>query len=160
MSGQKSARLVFFIACISDLLSSSGQSAPKKSPTVGVVTDQVEFENGGCQLLPSSDHSDPFNSERFVFMSDFNGRAVMNINGHDILFNLVRSTDTRKQPRKGDRSQYWYSAGSISVEVDYTVTGVCPPDDESCEVSDYRATIRITAASARRSITAHGLCGV
>ena len=84
----------------------------------------------------------------------------MNLNGHDTLFNFVRTTDTQKQPRNGDRSQYWYSSGSISVEVDYAVTGVCPPDDESCEVFYYRAMIRITAASTRRSILAHGLCGV
>lgn len=126
----------------------------------GVVADQGDFHDGGCELLLSSDSSDPYRSERYVFMSDFNGRAVMNINGHDTRFTLVRSTESRKQPRKGDRSSYWYASGSIKVEVDYTVTGVCPPDDESCEVFYYRAMIHVTSGPLRKSIVAHGLCGV
>ena len=69
---------------------------------------------------------DPYSSNRYVFMSDFENRAVMNINGQDTRLTLVRSTDTNREPRKGDRTKYWYSSGSIAVEIDYTVTGACP----------------------------------
>lgn len=86
-SGQKSLRFVVLAACISGLSLPVAQSAPKKALAVGVVADRVEFKNGGCELLLSSDPSDPFGSERYVFMSDFNGRAVMNI----VMFGEKRS---------------------------------------------------------------------
>jgi hypothetical protein len=125
--------------------------------TVGVVKDHRDFEEGGCELLLTPDFD---KSARYVFMSDLDGRAVMNINGHDKRFRLVRSTESNVEPRKRDRSRYWYASGSITVEVDYTVTGVCPPNDESCEVTYYRAVIYVTSGPLKRSIAAYGLCGV
>jgi hypothetical protein len=148
--------LVALAVCLSGLSLPGSQGASKRTLTVGVVADQEEFHESGCELLLSPDS---YSSERYVFMSHFNGQAVMNIDGHDLRFKLVRSTDSQKEPRKGDRSRYWYASGSITVEVDYTVTGICPPDDESCEVIYYRAIIHISSGPLKKSIVAHGLCG-
>jgi hypothetical protein len=154
------ATFLLVALCLSGLPLTVSQGAPKNALTLGVVANQEDFHDGGCELLSSSDSSDPYSSERYIFMSDFNGRAAMNINGHDTRFTLVRSTESRKQPKKGDRSTYWYASGPTTVEVDYTVTGVCPPDDESCEVFYYRAMIHVTSGVLRKSVAAHGLCGV
>ena len=120
---------------------------------------QVEFHDGGCELLSASDEPAGYHADRYIFMSDFNGRAVMNINGRDLRLALVRSMDSRKQPKIGDRSRYWYSSGATSVQVDYTVIGACPPDDESCEVFYYNAVIRVRTGSLTKTVSARGLCG-
>jgi hypothetical protein len=110
---------VLFALCLSDFSLTVSQGAPKNALALGVVVNQGGFHDGGCELLLSSDSSDPYSSERYIFLSDFNGRAAMNINGHDTQFTLVRSTESRKQPKKGDRSRYWYASGPTTVEVDY-----------------------------------------
>jgi hypothetical protein len=103
---------------------------------VGIVKDGHEFHEGGCELLLPTDSE---RTERYVFLSDFDGRAVMNINGHDTRLMLVRSNPSDQPSKKGDRSSSWYKAGDLEVRVDYTVTGLCPPKDESCEVVRYAA---------------------
>jgi hypothetical protein len=123
---------------------------------VGIVKDGHEFHEGGCELLLPTDSD---RSERYVFLSDFDGRAVMNINGHDIRLTLIRSNASDQPSKKGDRSSYWYKAGELEVRVDYTVSGLCPPKDESCEVVRYTAVIQVTRQSARQAVPAHGICG-
>jgi hypothetical protein len=156
---QRPARLVPFLVFFLALLPITLRAAAKTVITVGVVTDQEDFHDGGCELLSASDHSDAYRSERYIFMSNFNGQAVMNINGHDLRLTLVRSIDPRKEPKIGDRSRYWYASGLISVQLDYTVTGSCARDDESCEVFYYNAVIRVLSGSITKTAFAHGLCG-
>jgi hypothetical protein len=157
---RRMARSVLFGLCLSGLSLTVSRGASKNALTLGVVVNQEDFQDGGCALLLSSDSADAFSSERYIFMSDYNGRAAMNINGHDTKLTLLRTTESRTQPKKGDRSTYWYASGPTTVEVDYTVTGVCPPDDESCEVSYFHAMIHVTSGSLGKSVAAHGLCGV
>ena len=139
---------------------SASMDASKSGLTIGLVADQQDFHDGGCELALSSSHSDAIPSEKFIFLSDFNGRAVMNINSRDIRLALVRSTMSKEAEKVGDHSKFWYTAaGGISVEVDYTVTAVCPPADESCEVSHYNALLLVRSGSGAKTISAHGLCG-
>jgi hypothetical protein len=133
--------------------------AASDGPAVGVVANQDDFHDGGCELVLSSDRSDRYGTDRYIFMSDFNGRAVMNLDGHDIRLMLVRSTESRKQPKIGRHTRFWYSSGLISVEIDYTLTGVCRPDDESCEVFYYNAVIRVQSGLFAKTVRAKGLCG-
>jgi hypothetical protein len=138
-----------------------GQPAPSRSGTrgaltVGIVKDGSRFHEGGCELLLPTD---TYRSERYVFLSDFDGRAVMNINGHDTKLTLVRSKEPEGEPTKGDRSSYWYSAGAVEVRVDYVVSDVCPPDDESCEVVYYTATIHVASRASKQVVAVYGLCG-
>jgi hypothetical protein len=123
---------------------------------VGIVKDGHEFHEGGCELLLPTDSD---RSERYVFLSDFDGRAVMNINGRDTRLTLVRSNASDQPSKKGDRSSYWYKAGDLEVRVDYTVSGLCPPKDESCEAVRYTAVIQVTRQSMRQAVPAHGICG-
>ena len=154
----KSSTLSAVVLCLFALSVQFSQAAPHNKLTLGVVANQEDFHDGGCQLLASSDSS--FRLERYIFMSDFDGHAVMNIDGHDIQLALVRSEEDRTQTKKGDRSKFWYASGPINVEVDYTVTSECPPDNESCEVFGYRAIIHVVSRSKKRSVAAHGICGV
>lgn len=131
--------------------------APKSALTVGPVIDQDDFLGGRCEVVSAEPD---FGSQRYIFISDLKGRAVMNINGRDTQLKLVRSTKSRKPPRKGDRSTYWYASEAIVVRVDYTFDGACPPDVDTCEIFGYyRATIQVTAGSLKKSIAGPGLCG-
>lgn len=125
---------------------------------VAVVRDTTAFDGiAGCSLWL---HSEPeYSVKRYVFLSDDDGHAVMNINGRDIKLNLVRMYEPKRLLRKGTRSTYRYSAPGINVLLNYVVTGACAPDDESCEVIPYDAAITITATSSKQNLRAHGICG-
>jgi hypothetical protein len=96
---------------------------------------------------------------RDVFRSDFDGRAVINLNGRDTLLKLVSSTTPKRESKKGDRSIARYRGEGVEVIVHYLITGLCAPDDEKCEVIDYEAVMEVSTPSGRRSVMAHGICG-
>lgn len=83
----------------------------------------------------------------------------MNIGGRDTALALVESSGAKRESKKGDRSTYHYRGEGVDVVVKYVVTGVCAPDDESCEVTNYDALITVATRSAKRTIRAHGICG-
>jgi hypothetical protein len=66
----------------------SGRGNGSTGLMVGVVRDRKAFEEGGRELLFPSDS---YRSERYIFLSDFEGRALMNINGRDTPLTLVGS---------------------------------------------------------------------
>jgi hypothetical protein len=96
---------------------------------------------------------------KYVFASDYQEHAAMNIDGCDVMLKLVNSQELKSGFNVGDHSSVRYHGDTFDVEVIYTVTGVCKPDDEQCEVTDYNATITVTSGSAHRSLAAHGICG-
>jgi hypothetical protein len=123
---------------------------------VGIIKDRSGFDEGGCELLLPRDS---YTSERYVFLSDLQGRAVMNLGGLDIRLTLARPEESGSTPPKGDLSRHWYRGKNLQVRVDYTVSGLCPPDDESCEVIYYDAEIHLVSGRSQWTLAAHGLCG-
>lgn len=96
---------------------------------------------------------------KYILMSDYEEHAAMNINGRDVKLKLVNSQELKRGFKVGDHSSFRYRGDDFDVEVVYTVTGVCKPNDEKCEVDDYKATITVTSGSAKQSVTARGICG-
>ena len=97
---------------------------------------------------------------KYVFASDYQEHAAMNIDGRDVKLKLVNSQELKLGFKVGDHSTFRYhGADSYDVEVIYTVTGVCKPDDEKCEVTEFNAVITVTSGSASCSLPAHGICG-
>lgn len=96
---------------------------------------------------------------RYIFLADFGTRAIININRRDVELTLIKSQDDHREPKIGDRSVYRYRGKGIEVTVKYVVTGVCAPENESCEVTHYDATITTVTPSAKRTIRAHANCG-
>ena len=60
---------------------------------------------------------------------------------------------------EGDRSWETYVAGDVKARIDWTVTLVCDPKDESCELTYYKAALTITRKTQRAIVKAVGLCG-
>jgi hypothetical protein len=124
---------------------------------IGVVRNRDSFDEAGCSLQISADYKK--HNERYIFLSDYEDNAVMNIDGKDTNLKLVRRREPKGDPKKGDRSTWNYSAKGTTVRVDFLVTGVCDPNDESCEVTYYDATIAVTRGNDKQVVKANGLCG-
>ncbi len=126
-------------------------------PTVGFIHDPEAFDGAGCSLWLLTDNT--YSARRSIFVSDFDGNAAVNINRRDWALRLVTSEEPKGAPRKGDHSTFRYHSGGIEVIIKYIVTGTCAPNDESCEVTYYNATVVIRAPTGARVLSAHGLCG-
>jgi hypothetical protein len=124
---------------------------------VGIVRDPAAFDGPGCSLQLPADYKRQ--NERYVFLSDYEDNAVININGKDIKLKHVSHREPEGDPKKGDRSTWNYAGKGTTVRVDFVATGVCDPNDESCEVTYYDATITVTQGKAKRVTKVTGLCG-
>lgn len=105
----------------------------------------------------------PRNERYYLFFSpveDAEKTAWMNIEGRDVKLTLVRKMDPKGRPRVGSRSTRRYVADDISVEATYIATKVCPPDDdETCESTDYSATLVVRKGAQEQTVKAVGGCG-
>jgi hypothetical protein len=124
---------------------------------IGIVRNAADFQEGGCTLQFATDSAR--HNQRNVFLSDLGDSAVMNIDGKDVKLGLVRRQERKGEPKKGDRSTCSYAAKGITVRVDFVVTGLCDPNDESCEVVYYDATITVARGDGKRAIKVKGMCG-
>ena len=71
----------------------------------------------------------------------------------------VSSTPAERRERVGDSLTYELRGPSVAVSVKCRATWVCPSNDESCEVSYYRAQILLTLGKTKSKVTAWGACG-
>jgi hypothetical protein len=131
-----------------------------KAPTlikVGIVRDTASFDGAGCSLQLPADYKKQ--NERYVFMSDLDDNAIMNIDGKDTRLKPVSHREPKGDPRKGDRSTWNYAAKGTSVRVDFVATEVCSPNVEDCEATSYDATITVIRAPGRQVVKVKGGCG-
>ena len=150
------AILLIIIVMPADLRSQS--KAPPATPLkLGIVKDDSSFDGCGCSLyLNRRDEK----THRAVFLADFAENAAINVNGKDLRLRLTASSSEKNDHAKvGDRSWEIYRAGATTLRVDYTVTKICDPNDESCEVLYYRTTLTLIHQGQRTSIKTTGLCG-
>ena len=86
--------------------------------------------------------------------------AYINLDGKDLKLEEVESGGSEAVPEKvGDRSWEAHVAGDVKVRIDRTVTKVCDPKDESCEVTYYKAVMTITRKTQKAIVKTIGLCG-
>jgi hypothetical protein len=85
--------------------------------------------------------------------------AYIKVNGKNLKLQPVAASDTNAKERVGKRSWETYTAGGLKIRLDKTVTWVCPPKDEACEVTYYKATLTVSGKG--QTITEHltGNCG-
>lgn len=122
-------------------------------------SDRVDGCSCGFQTAVEAGKTD---SQKFLFLSELGSReGWMNINGKDTKFKLVKTTEnTRRRARVGDRFYEEYSdTAGVKVRIDYTTKWVCPPGDESCEVTNYDVTITVTKGKTSKTVKAKGSCG-
>jgi hypothetical protein len=137
--------------------STSSNRAPIK---IGIIKDGSLFEdNGGCALqLPTDNRK---NNERFIFLSDYDGNGLINLDGKDIKLKLrihKNASGAGDEEKVGSKSMDIFDGPGVTIKVDYIATWVCPPDDESCEITLYDATVTITRRKASKTVKVKGLC--
>jgi hypothetical protein len=96
---------------------------------------------------------------RYVLLADLGEHAVMNIGERDVPLKLLEPSPANREKKKGDRSTYRYRGDGVDVVANYVATGICAPDDEACEVTNYDAVITVASRSGKRRVRAHGICG-
>lgn len=126
--------------------------------------DQLKLgyiENGdfGCGCSLSINKSD-LRDRRYVFIYPMDGFAYINLNGNNLKLRMAAaSPEIKREPKVGDRSWENWVAGNVKVRIDYTVTGVCAPDDEACEVTYYTSLLTIRSNGRKTVVKTVGLCG-
>jgi hypothetical protein len=163
MKGQLSAlcfgllALMWFPARLPMIAEGQTKAAPESAKLViGRLKTKGLSEGCGCGFYYPSDSRS--RSPKFIFSSDDQNFAWMNIGGQDIELKLLRSTDP-KVIRVGSRSTRIYRASGIKVTVSFVTTWICPPRDEACEVTRYNGTFTLTKGGLKRVVILKGDCG-
>jgi hypothetical protein len=127
--------------------------------TIGSVVEENYLSRGGCSLqLP---HEFANREGNYIFVSDFEEHALINVDGVDTHLALVKSKgpDVKERGQMGEHSTYAYAGHGIEVEVDYVVTGGCPPSSGSCKVTHYDAILTVRRGKAHKTMAAKAVCG-
>ena len=157
ITNQKLALVFLLLAMIitPDTFVSAAQS--RHAPTLGVIQDDSEYDGCGCSLFRNRRDA---REHRPIFLSDFSGEARINLDGRDVRVRLIgASPERRRAERKGDRSWEVYGKDSFRMRIDYVVNGVCPSNDEACEVTSYEVVITLIHNGRTTTMPAFGLCG-
>ena len=136
----------------------SSLKAVQQPLRVSNIKDTSVVDGCGCYFqFPSEWEKKAF--DKNVFMQSIDGTAAwMNIDGKDVRL-MPDGPGKGSGEKVGSRSSEKYKATGISVLIDFVVTRVCDPDDESCESTSYDATFTVTKAGRKRVVKAKGLCG-
>jgi hypothetical protein len=143
--------LTFSIVTVAQAQSSSVRSSKLR---LGHVKDG-DF---GCGCSLSRDKVS-LRNQRHIFISPMDESAYINLNGKTLKLRLVAASKEKAAQTIGDRSWETYSAGSLRVRIDYIVSWLCPPNDEACEVTYYKAVMTVTRQKQKTVAKAIGLCG-
>lgn len=84
------------------------------------------------------------------------------VNGKVAHLPLASSQDSRVTPGAvsvGDREERVFSDGSLTVDLDYRTTFVCPKLDESCEVTKYAGTLKVSGQYGNAEMQIAGVSG-
>jgi len=152
--------IVLFVRGLNGFAQQRKLTSPDKGGLkIGFIKDFSEYEgNAGCTLrLPQDDKKDRKN---FIFLSDYDDNAVVNVDGKDVNLKLkVRKEPKGEDLKVGQKSEEDYTGTGVKVHVDYVTTWVCPPDDESCEVTSFNAIVIVTRGNSRKAVRVKGVCG-
>ncbi len=89
-------------------------------------------------------------------------RALITVNGKPVMLapkGIERRVKSKKWISVGDQFVFRFEAENVRVVTRATVTWACPRDNDSCEVTRYRAKVFVEADGASTSIDARGECG-
>jgi len=140
------------------ILFSTGAWCASDQLVIGTLAGEPEYSRGYCSLqLP---HEFANREGKYVFVSDFNGHAMINIGGEDMHLEFVKSKgpDVRQPGELGQRSTYSYAAKGLVVDVDFVVTAACPTQAQ-CKTTKYDAILTVKRGKAHKTVAAKAVCG-
>ena len=138
-----------------------GQSPRAKSPAqktivnnlIGTLKDGTIVDGCDCYLQTLKE-SENYLSPLFIFLAELDElEAYINVDGKDTRLKLVSQVDYKGKPQIGKKSSRKYTAGDVTVLIEYVVTGFCAPSDESCAFTKHSGTITVTKDSRMQKLT-------
>lgn len=145
-------------ALVVALIVLAGNVAASAQPgkMVGVLRMSSRADGCGCYL--SFNKADDKARRLMFFESDQDMGIWINIDGRDTRLRLVRESKV-KRLKLGSRLTSQYAAGDVTVDLVKTVTWVCPPRDEGCEITKYSAVFTVRKGNRTQIVHAVGSCG-
>jgi hypothetical protein len=131
-------------------------ATPTDTLKVGVIKESP-IMGCGCYLKFPDDYNKEGSGA--IFESEADDRALMNINGKNVMLEFVRRTDWEGETKIGSTRSEFYKSEDTEVGIEYVVRKFCDPGDEQCESIQYSATITVTRNGISRKISALGVCG-
>ena len=147
---------VVLLFCLT-AFSNAPASAQTQKLTVGNLKS-TDYEGCGCSFQTLAEAKKP-RSQKIVFWSEDYRTAILNINGKDIEFKLIKKGKLPAKEKIGSRHTDEYAANGFTVEVDYLTTRVCLKGDEECEATFYDATITVSKGGIKTIVKTKGACG-
>jgi len=132
-------------------------STPESAPKIGIIQETKFFHDCGTSLMLPEDYKS--HNDKYVFDADLGEFCRMNIDGHDVDLKMTGGAGMDRELKVGDRYSETYTGDGLKARIDYVVTGVCAPNDESCEVINLDATITVERNGSKQQIKASGLLG-
>lgn len=125
---------------------------------IGTLKNPDVVDGCGCSFQLPAERAKP-DSKKFIFLSDIDGKNVyMNIAGKDIVLKRLGGGEF-PEAKKRSRFTERYFGDNTNVQVDYLTTWVCPPKDESCEVTRFDGSITAQQGTQKEVLKVKGDCG-
>jgi len=126
---------------------------------IGILKNPRVVDGCGCYFMAPEDYGKKPPSNKMIYESTLDTQtAYINLQGRDMTFKKV-SGEAPKEAKKGTQFSLQYLAYDIKATIDLVVKQVCPPKDESCEVTNYDATLSVDTGSAHQTMKLSGDCG-
>jgi len=111
-------------------------------------------------------HASEKNPQRYILFADdeilLPRRALITVNGKAVMLaptGIKRRLKSKNRLSFGDEYVFSFEAEGVRVTTTARVTWACPKNNDSCEVTRYRAKIVVETNGASTSIDARGECG-
>ena len=149
-------KILCAFAALPIVLAASVMVSAQQKNMVGILRMSSRADGCGCYF--SFNKSDDAARRLIFFESDQDMGIWINIDGRDTRLRLTRETKA-KRLRVGSRLVSEYASGDVTVSLVKTVTWVCPPRDESCEVTKFSAVLTVRKGNLTQTVRAVGSCG-
>ena len=127
-------------------------------PQSKIQLGYVRHGDFGCGCYFARNKTD-LRKRRYIYSESMDGPAYINVNGKNLELQPIASSETNGEEGVGRRSWQTFTAGDLRIRLELTVTWVCPPKDEGCEVTYYKAILTVSGKGQKITENLTGMCG-
>ena len=121
------------------------------------INPMIEYKEAGGNCGCYFYLQDKPRAEGFVLYWGFGDEhAVMKINGNLTKLDIVEEHISYKI---GQDTTFKLKGDTVTANGSCKVSGVCPPESESCEITNYKGTLIVANSSQETTISIKGVCG-
>lgn len=120
--------------------------------TVALAAEpKLQLEPLGKGDAPATCACTVHDGKKLLFFHDAESEhPIVRLDGKKVSLDKGQDTTPQARPKVGDTFFKEFTAGDVSLRIDHTVTFVCPPEDASCEVAKFKATVTVKKGAATR----------